>query len=436
VSPASRSYDVIVIGAGCAGLAAASSLAERGARVLVLEARPALGGRATAFTDPATGERVDNGQHVLLGCYRDTFRFLSRIGAADRVQLQDRLTLDIVDRDGHPSRLACPALPPPLNLLAGLMTWDALAWRDRLAAVRVGRTFIALDGETVRDWLIRHHQTSRLIEVLWQPLAVAALNESIDVAAAVPFANVLTEMLGGHASDAAIAVPLRPLDEMYALPARSYIESRGGEVRISAPARVVCGGDGATPRVMVRDEMVSAPTVICAVPWWALAETFVGAPPAFMPTLEAATRTGSSSIVTVNLWFDRVVTDHVLLGLPGRTMHWIFDKRRAFGERASHLSLVSSGADAVVSQTNDQLVQIATREVLEAIPPARNAILQRAVVVRERRATFSVAPGQPPRPSTHTPIRGVLLAGDWIDTGLPATIESAVRSGHMAAAAA
>jgi len=117
-------------------------------------------------------------------------------------------------------------------------------------------------------------------------------------------------------------------------------------------------------------------------------------------------------------------------------MHWIFDKRRAFGERASHLSLVSSGADAVVSQTNDQLVQIATREVLEAIPPARNAILQRAVVVRERRATFSVAPGQPPRPSTHTPIRGVLLAGDWIDTGLPATIESAVRSGHMAAAAA
>jgi zeta-carotene desaturase len=117
-------------------------------------------------------------------------------------------------------------------------------------------------------------------------------------------------------------------------------------------------------------------------------------------------------------------------------MQWVFDKRRAFGERASHLSLVSSGADSLVAQPNDQLIQAAMREVVDALPAARNAVLKRAVVVRERRATFSVAPGQPLRPSIHTPLQGVLLASDWIDTGLPATIESAVRSGHMAAAAA
>ena len=114
--------DVIVVGAGCAGLAAATRLAERGARVLMFEARPTVGGRASAFTDPATGERVDNGQHVLFGCYRDTFTFLDRIGARDRVQLQDRLAVDVVDGDGRASRLSCPALPPPFNVLSKLIT--------------------------------------------------------------------------------------------------------------------------------------------------------------------------------------------------------------------------------------------------------------------------------------------------------------------------
>jgi uncharacterized protein with NAD-binding domain and iron-sulfur cluster len=129
--------DVIVIGAGFAGLSAATALAEKGARVLVLEARPTLGGRATAFTDPATGERVDNGQHVLFGCYDETFRFLRRIGAEANLRLQSRLAVDIIDREGRWSRLACPALPSPFHLLVGVMSWSALGWRDRLAVLRM-----------------------------------------------------------------------------------------------------------------------------------------------------------------------------------------------------------------------------------------------------------------------------------------------------------
>jgi uncharacterized protein with NAD-binding domain and iron-sulfur cluster len=188
--------------------------------------------------------------------------------------------------------------------------------------------------------------------------------------------------------------------------------------------------------VTVRHETFVAPVIICAVPWFALSEVFVDPPPSLQPTLEAADRTAASPILTVNLWFDRVVTEHALVGLPGRTMQWIFDKRRVFGEQASHLSLVSSGAETVVSLTNDELIALALREVNDAIPAARAAVLRRAVVVREKRATFSVAPGQPPRPSTRTSIPGLFLAGDWIETGLPATIESAVRSGHTAASLA
>jgi len=445
-SVASRGDDAIVIGGGFAGLAAATLLAEQGARVLVLEARPALGGRATAFTDPATGERVDNGQHVLLGCYRDTFRFLDRIGAAGHVQVQDRLTVDMIDRDGHASRLSCPSLPPPLNLVAGLFTWSAVGWKDRIGSLHVGRALRARraslkgspHGETVRQWLVRHHQTPRLVEMLWEPLAVAALNQPIDVASAAPFARALSEMLGSRPRDASLALPLKPLDEMYALPARAYIEKHGGEVRTNSPASIACGAnlEGSPPQVTVRGQAFTAATIICAVPWFALSEVFIDPPEPMRATLDAADRTEASPIVTVNLWFDRIVTDQVLVGLPGRTMQWVFDKRRVFGEQASHLSLVSSGAGPIVSLTNEALIELARREVDDAIPAARGASVRRAVVVREKRATFSVAPGQPPRPEPRTPIPGLFLAGDWIDTGLPATIEGAVRSGHAAASLA
>ena len=462
--------DAIVIGGGFAGLSAATALAEHGRRVLVLEARPALGGRATAFTDPATGERVDNGQHVLLGCYRDTFTFLRRIGAADHVHVQDRLAVDFIDRGGRASRLACPSLPPPLNLLGGLMMWPALDWRDRFAALRMRAALRESRGpggsaphessvgrgltprpETVREWLRRHHQTPRLIEMLWEPLAVASLNQAIDVAAVAPFVRVLAEMLGGDSRDASLALPIKPLDEMYAIPARTFIERHGGDVRTNSPARILVrdmsraslsgspgGPTGPAPRVLVsvRDEEFLAPTVICAVPWYALSDVFPGHPSPIGDTLDAADATDASSIVTVNLWFDRIVTEHAVVGLPGRTMQWVFDKRRVFGEQASHLSLVSSGADAVVSRTNEELIALAMSEVHQAVPSARSATVRRAVVVREKRATFSVAPGQPRRPVTRTALSGLLLAGDWIDTGLPATIESAARSGHMAAAAA
>ena len=428
--------EAIVIGGGFAGLAAATRLAEKGVRVLVVEARPALGGRATAFTDPATGERVDNGQHILAGCYHDTFTFLDRIGARDRVHLQDRLTVDMIDRDGRASTLTCPALPPPLNLVGGLMRWNALTWRDRLAALRiespVARAFRARDAETVRQWLVARHQTPRLIDMLWEPLAVAALNQSIDAASAAPFARALSEMLGRSPRDASLALPLKPLDEMYALPAREYIERHAGEVRTNARASV----KSSPLQVAVRDELFTADRVICAVPWFALSEVFVDSPGPLRATIDAADRTAASPIVTVNLWFDRVVTDHVLVGLPGRTMQWVFDKRRVFGEQASHLSLVSSGAEKIVSMANDELIDMAMREVRDALPAARAATLRRAVVVREKRATFSVAPGQPSRPSTRTAVPGLFLAGDWIDTGLPATIEGAVRSGHWAAEAA
>ena len=446
--------DIIVIGGGFAGLSAACALAERGARVTVLEARPVLGGRATAFTDPQSGERVDNGQHILLGCYHETFRFLRRIGAEDHVRLQRELAIDVVERNGRRSRLVCPPLPSPLHLMAGVIDWEALRWRDRLSVLKLreplavaraqmkGKTTrrAASPDETVQRWLERNGQTPRLVELLWEPLAVAALNQPIAHAAAEPFARVLAQMLGPDPRDAAVGIPVKPLDELYVEPARAYLQAHGSVIRANAPARIVVEGDRVS-HVAVRDEMLRADSVICAAPWYAWPEIFnltasslagAGRSP-LTAVIEAAAKTPASPIVTVNLWFDRVVLDVPFIGLPGRVNQWVFDKRVAFGERASHLSTVSSGAESVVAQTNQELIDLAMREITDALPAARAATLRSATVVREKRSTFSLAPGLPPRPGTRTQVKGLLLAGDWIDTGLPATIESAVMSGHRAA---
>ena len=441
------SPDVIVVGAGFAGLAAAAALADSGARVLVLEARAQLGGRATAFVDRVTGELVDNGQHVLFGCYRETLAFLARVGAMGNVERQPVLCVPYLDRDGRRSELRCPRLPPPLHLLAGVLAWGAIPLADRLAAVRLAPALLAArrelrqtgrvvidDGSTVSSWLRAHGQRECLTEWLWSPLAVAALNQSPDEARAEPFVRVLAEMFGRDVSAAAMVLPSRPLHQMYAAPARAFIEQRGGRVRTNALARIV--GDGkAVAGVDVRGERISAKAVVSTVPWQSMRTLFGEAPPALAPLLADAAAVTSKAIVTVNLWYDQRVMDDVFVGLPGRAMQWVFDKRLAFGSQASHLSLVASGADALAAERADAVAARAAAEVREALPGARRAALLRATVVRERHATFSLAQGQPARPGTRTPIAGLLLAGDWTDTGLPGTIESAVVSGHRAARA-
>jgi len=444
--------DVVVIGGGVAGFSAATALAEAGARVRLLEARPGLGGRATAFTDPGTGERVDNGQHILMGCYVDTLALLDRIGALDRVRWQAGLALTMVDQRGHESVLKLPPMPSPLHLLGGVLAWDALNWRERLSILRVGATLgpakaghhigteqmwrpasAGPSQETVREWLVRLGQAPRLCDLFWEPLALAALNQSIDQAAASYFVGVLERMFGPDPSSAALVMPVVPLDELYAEPARAWLEDRGHEVRVNAPAKVTLDGNRVTG-VRVRGEHIAAPVVISTVPWHALGAVFEAPPPALAGTIANATALASLPIVTVNLWFDRPVMHESLIGLPGRAFQWVFDRRAIVGGSGSHLSLISSGAETIVAMTNEALIALALADVRAALPAARGAVLRQGLAVREKRSTFSLAPDAPPRPQTATAIGGFVLAGDWVDTGLPATIESAAVSGHRAAA--
>ncbi len=444
-----NNYDVIVIGAGFAGLSAAVRLAKAGARVVVLEARARLGGRATAFQDRDSGEMVDNGQHVLLGCYRETLAFLREIGADDRVRMRSQLTVTMVDREGVRSRLDCGGFPTPFNLLAGVCDWTALSWSDRWSVLGMAgpiRTayrqsrgdssrLAASPGETAENWLIRNGQTERAREMLWEPLALAALNQPARTAAASVFATVIGEMFGGpEAGASALVLPERPLHEVYAEPARAFLERHDGRVVTGAPAQIRIDG-GHVSAVEAGSDEWRAGTVVSAVPWFALHNLFSGDAAPLEPLLAAAKATDASPIVTVNLWYDRPVLDEPFIGLPGRVMQWAFEKRFP-GAASPHVSLLSSGAAEVLAWSNTRLIDVARDELAAALPSAKAARVVHAGVVREPQATFSLAPSQPPRPATRTAVAGLYLAGDWVETGLPATIESAVRSGHRAADAA
>ena len=438
--------DVVVIGAGFAGLSAAVRLADRGLRVVVAEEAPRLGGRASAFTDRETAERVDNGQHVLFGCYRETYAFLERLGTAHLAPLAPGLSLAMAGGDGRVFELRCPPLPPPWHLVAGVLCWRAIPRADRWSALGIRKVLAAVrrDGAaavaarvpgdlTVAAWLDAHGQSPRLREWLWDPLAIAALNQSPATAAAGPFVRVLGELFGPSPSDAAIGLPRVPLDELYADPARRLLEALGSRVLSKSPARISRLDDrGALVRV--GDEEIEARAVTSAVPWHAMSRLWMTAPPAALEDIVSrAAMVQSSPIVTVNLWFDDTAMSSPFTGLIGGPMQWAFDKSRLFGERGGHLSLVSSGADAILRLDNAEITAAAVDQLSRAMPAFRSRRLVRSVVVREPRATFSLAPGAPSRPAPVTPIRSFVLAGDWTDTGLPGTIEGAVLSGHRAA---
>ena len=439
--------EVVVVGGGVSGLAAAVRLAGAGVTVRLLEARGVLGGRATSFTDSRTGEVFDNGQHAMMGCYRETFALLDALGSRDRVEVSPSLEVASIDEDGQPSALRCPRWPSPLHLLGGLLSWTGVGWRDRIEVLSMARTLLrarraafgrdaclpCTAAETVAEWLARHGQGPRVRALLWEPLALAALNQPIDRAAAPTFVRVLGRVFGPGPADASIVLPRRPLVDVFAGPARAFLEARGARVQLGALARVHVEGSQVRA-VRVRNVSEPASHVVLAAPWHTWPSTLTGDVSPIGGVVEAARATAASAIVTVTLTFDRPVLATPTLGLPGRAMQWAFDTAGPGGaEPGTRVALVSSGADAVVRLSNEALARLAHDVLTSAVPEARRATLRGSRAVREPRATFSLAPGQPARPGTRTAVRGLYMASDWVDTGLPATIEGAIEAGHRAA---
>jgi len=430
-----------ILGGGLAGLAAGVALAERGVRVTVFEARPQLGGRAYSFVDEASGEVVDNGQHAMMGCYHHSLDFFERIGATAKLARQDNLRVAMVDTRGGQGRIAAAPLPSPLHMLAGILGYRLLSHRERAMALLAGARMMAIRRQrdprlaqwTVEQMLVALGQSTWSREAFWNPVAVATLNELPDRACAAPFAEVLARAFFGRRADSQFVLARVGLSELYTDEARRFIEQRQGKVECGAIAQQVrIDGDRCTAVVLRDGREFDVDACISAIPPRALGS--------LLPALNTWGELGSAPIVSVHLWFDRPVLEDEFVGLIGTTTQWVFNRTRLLGNGApspldrQHLSAVISAAHELREWPSEQIVATVIEDLHRCLPLARVAQRTRAVVIKEKHATISLTPdSERRRPSTRTAIRNLYLAGDWVRTGLPATIESAVLSGRNAA---
>ncbi len=427
-------FDAAVVGAGFAGVAAATALAERGARVLVLETRQRPGGRAYSWTDPVTGEIQDNGQHVLGAFYDETLLLLRRLGTEEALLADPTFHLRVWERGRGSFELKCPDLPSPFHWLAAVGTCSRLGARARITALdlpRRARELLARNGDgaglTVEAWLGAIGGNEDLAAVLY-PIALASLNESPREGSAGLFARVLERVFASPARTSGLALPRRGLADLLA-GFEDFVGKSGGEVRYRATVLGVrVEGGTAAGLSLLGGERVEAQSVILAVPHdragWMLAPEHFGG-------LDAITRVPWSPIVSTVHTYDRPVMPSRFVGLIGTRTQWAFDRGH------DQVGTVRSAAFQDEERPGQEVLEETAGELAEAFPPARDAKLLRARIYKERRATIRSVPDvQHLRPPAETRVRGLFLAGDWTKTGLPPTIEGAVLSGHRAAALA
>jgi hydroxysqualene dehydroxylase len=446
---ASATKDAVVIGAGFAGLSAAVALAERGVRVTVLEGKPALGGRAYSFVDADTGDFVDNGQHVLMGCYTETLDFLKRIGAYDQLLFHEDLEIEMLAGPGQSAVLKTARLPGPLHMTAALLAYRHLTVAERMSVMRGGLRMLAMRRSsnselrrlTVAQLMDRLGQSDHARGCFWYPMSIATLNDEPETSSAQLLAEVLKHAFFSRRRDSAFVYSRVGLSDLYCTGAKGLIERAGGTVVSHSIVEMLeLGAGGRVASVRLRDgRRIEASNFISAVPapqlLRLLPENAVAAP--FFSRL---TGLSSSPIICVHLWLDREVTNSPFIGFIGTTTQWLFNKRRIFAQRGEahpgYLSFVISGARKLVDRSNQEILDIVVNDLHAMIPASREAKVVKSLVLKEKNATM--APdlrSHQLRPTAQTPLANFFLAGDWIQTELPATIESAVISGRAAATA-
>jgi squalene-associated FAD-dependent desaturase len=408
----------VVVGGGLAGIAAALELADHGAEVTLLEARPRLGG--ATFSVEREGLWLDNGQHVFLRCFTAYRELLRRLGADDKVVLQERLDIPVLGPGGRRGRLRRSGLPAPFHLAGAIARYGFLSPVERLRVLPAARGLArldlddpALDERTFADWLAEHGQSSRAVDALWNLITLPAVNlpageASLALGAMVFKVGLLEETDAGDLGYAAV-----PLQQLHGDAAERALLEAGVEVRTKT-------------RV---GELPAADAVVLAVPHDEAAR--------LVPGLERVRGLGFSPILNVHVVYDRRVCEHDFVAGLGSPAQFVFDRTASSGlERGQYLAVSVSGASAYADRTLDDLRAEFLPALAELFPAARDARVERFFVTREPEATFRGAPGTRALRPAATAVEGVYLAGAWTDTGWPATMEGAVRSGLTAARAA
>jgi zeta-carotene desaturase len=434
---------VTVIGGGVAGMSAACALAEAGFHVQLVERRGYLGGRASSYFHPGVSEVIDNCQHVLFGCCTNLIGFYRRIGVAGRIRWTSNMTM--IEPGGRRSLLGPVWLPAPLHGLPRLMAARAFSLADKLALARAFEALmrpVAQDAtETLGAWLRRNGQTEGAINRFWRLVIASALNADIDSIALPYAAKVIRELFMNSARAGSMGMSTVPLSDLYAGVA-DFLAGHGSGLLLNSNVEAAEWDEETSQwTVRTREANVASGFLVLALPFEATARLLQ-----HMPAAEGVNSLAGQieshhhwPICSVHLWFDREITnlDHAVL--LDRELHWMYNKGRLQPGRnlqGSYLELVVSASPGFAALSREQAIDQAVKELAEFFPAVSSAKLEKAALVKEVRATFGVPPGiDAARPGAVSPWSNCFLAGDWTATGWPSTMESAARSGHLAAEA-
>jgi squalene-associated FAD-dependent desaturase len=430
---------VVIVGGGLAGLAAAVGLSLHGVKCRVLESRQKLGGRASSFIDPANGEELDNCQHVSMGCCTNFAHFMQTIGAERLFRRETSLTF--IGTSGRSTVMKAAPLPAPLHLLPSLasLNWLSLSERMRLL---LGLSSLLrtpshqLRGVRLSDWLERHQQTPRICSGFWHLVLVSALSESLDRIDASYARKVLLDGFARNRTGWEVLVPTESLTRLNDEIASEYLTTRGVIIDRSLPVESLVHNQQQVSHIRTRaGEAIPVEDLIVAVPPYRLASLLEASH--ISPTgWTDLSKIETAPIASVHLWFDRPLTSMPNAVLVDRMSQWMFNRSTGVTQPGEpwYCQVVISASRDIESIDQNAIVNQVADELRQTWPESRDARLVQGRLVIERRAVFSVTPGiDLRRPTQQSPILNLQLAGDWTQTGWPATMEGAVRSGYLAA---
>ena len=416
----------LVLGGGFAGLTSAVYLSKAGYKIELIEASPKLGGRAYSFKDTETNTIIDNGQHILMGCYKETLNFLKLINATANLEFQKQLKVNFVKEDFRLYPLEAKGIFYPLNLALGILSYNALCVSERLRLILLFLKLPLIPSKdlknlTVYEWLEGEKQAENIRKAFWEILCVGALNTSIKKASAVTFADILKKIFLRGSRSATIVLPAKGLSETYCINAQKFIEQNNGIISFSEKVDSLLFDSDKLVKIKTSKRIIEEfDFVISALPLSAF-EKVVNNIRVFTDL-----NLTYSSILTLHIWLKENRLNRNFYGLINSRIHWVFN-------HISHITLVISDANDLIELSKEELIEIAGNELSKFMNIPQDEIISYKII-KEKRATFiplNNILGQ--RPPSVTKFSNFYLAGDWIETGLPSTIESAVKSGRIAA---
>lgn len=428
---------VTVIGGGIAGLSAAVFLNEKGFKVTIIEASPKLGGRAYSFFDKEKQMFFDNGQHILAGWYENTFEYLKIIGTYDKLDFQKTLEINFIDVKKKIYRLKCPEVPPPMNLVKGLIGFKALAFKDKFALKNIYSLIKKNEGldkiyPNVRELLKGMKQTENLMKYFWEPFVLAVFNSTLENIGVKVFLNLLNK--GFNEKDSSLLViPEVNLNELLIDNAIKYFEKNSVEILIDKAVDKIVIENGNVKAVIVDGQKIFSDYYVSAVSFFAFKKLFDEI--IYEENNFKSELLKPSSIVSVHLFFDEKIPDKMIpynsfgmTGLIGTIVQWIFKRSD------HHLTLIISGADflQIAEMKIEDIYNLCLNELNKTIEGFEKIEVSGYKVIKEKRATFIPDfMSNNFRPKQCTGYENFFITGDWTDTGLPATIESAVTSAKI-----